>query len=141
MSDELVYTAPDLPERSGDGETPSFLRLNGRLTALALSAMRLTEGLHKLRRQMEHDADDADRLAEMCRQAEVEPQFLALIHEASGALRAVATASGEMAGAADDLTAATENLADAHDREYRGVFETVQASGVQQAKPGFYRTR
>ncbi|RSR94645.1 conjugal transfer protein TraB, partial [Streptomyces sp. WAC00469] len=98
MSD-LVPVTPNLPDTSGQ-ETPTFLALAGRVTAFAAAAAALAQGLHALRRQMNHDADDADRLAEMCVTAEVEPKFTALIHEAGASLRAVATASGEMAGAA-----------------------------------------
>ncbi|MFD7576212.1 conjugal transfer protein TraB [Streptomyces sp. NPDC059810] len=137
MSD-LVPREIHLPAETG---RPGFLRLAGRVTAFARSAAVLTEGLRKLRRAMEHDANDADVLAEMCDQAEVEPRFTAMIRNAGTALRAVATASGEMATASDQMATAADALADAHDREYRGVYEAVNASGVQQAKPGFYRSR
>lgn len=138
MSD-LVPATPNLPDTSG--RAPGFRGLAARVTAFASSALALAQGLHALRRQMNHDADDADRLAEMCAAAEVEPKFTALIHEAGASLRAVATASGQMAQAADQMATAADGLASAHEREYRGVYEAVQASGVRQAKPGFYRTR
>ncbi|MFE9783660.1 conjugal transfer protein TraB [Streptomyces sp. NPDC005775] len=139
MSD-LVPRPVHLPDTTTGGR-PSFLALAARVTSFSASAFALVEGLRALRRQMEHDADDADRLAEMCDQAEVEPKFTSLIREAGGELRAVATASGEMATAVDDMATAADDLSTSHDREYRGVYESVQASGVQQARPGFYRTR
>ncbi|WP_432034476.1 conjugal transfer protein TraB [Streptomyces antibioticus] len=136
---DLVPSTPDLPATAGP--TPGFRGLAARVTAFSASALALTQGLRALRRQMERDADDADHLAEMCAVAEVEPRFTALIHEAGGSLRAVANASGEMANAADEMATAADGLAAAHEAEYRGVYEAVNASGVQQAKPGFYRTR
>ncbi|MEF9908632.1 conjugal transfer protein TraB [Streptomyces flavovirens] len=136
MSD-LVPRPVHLPDSA---ERPSFLRLAARVTALSSASLALTEGLWKLRRQMEHDAAAADRLAGMCHQAEVEPRFTNAIHDAGEALRAVAEASGETAGAADQMATAADDLAASHEAEYRGVYEAVQASGVQQAKPGFYRT-
>ncbi|MFD9033309.1 conjugal transfer protein TraB [Streptomyces sp. NPDC059567] len=137
MSD-LVPRPLHLP---AEGERPSFLRLAARVTSFAATAGRLTEGLWKLRRAMENDAKDAENLADMCDQAEVEPRFTAMVREAGGALRTVATASGEMANAADQMATAADDLAASHESEYRGVYEAVQSSGVQQAKPGFYRTR
>ncbi|MEW2553680.1 conjugal transfer protein TraB [Streptomyces zhihengii] len=139
MSD-LAPTSPSLPAADG-GRAPGFRGLTARVATFTASAIALTEGLWRLRRQMEVDADDADQLAEMCTRAEVEPRFTALIQEAGGSLRAVATASGEMAEAADQMATAADDLAASHDREYRGVYEAVQSSGVQQAKAGFYRTR
>ncbi|MGA4803578.1 conjugal transfer protein TraB [Streptomyces lavendulocolor] len=136
---ELVPRPVHLP--STGGRAPGFRSLAARVTAFSASALALTESLWRLRRAMESDAKDAELLAEMCDQAEVEPRFTSLIREAGGALRAVATASGEMATAADQMSAAAEDLAASHEREYRGVYEAVKASGVQQAKAGFYRTR
>lgn len=135
---DLVPRIAHLPERA---ETPSFLRLSGRIATLTASALALKEGLHVLRKRMETDADDAAHLAELCVAAEVEPRFVGLIEEASQALRAVAAASGDLAGAADQMHAAAGEVGDAHQREYRGVYEAVRASGVRQARPGFYRTR
>ncbi|MEV6080986.1 conjugal transfer protein TraB [Streptomyces sp. NPDC052069] len=135
---ELVPRPIHLPDRS---ERPTFLRLAARVTILAASALSLTEGLHRLKRQMEHDAKEAETRADQCDQAEVEPRFTGLIREAADALRDVAKASGELANRTDVLAMAAEDLADAHDREYRGVYEAVRSSSVQQAKPGFYRTR
>jgi hypothetical protein len=132
------YTAR-LPERSSG--TPSFLRLTGRMSTLTAAAMALKEGLWLLKRRMEADADDGDRMAELCTEAQVEPRFTGLIHEAAGALRAVAEASGEVADAADQMETNARAFGDAHEAEYRGVYEAVNASNVQQAKPGFYRTR
>ena len=137
MSD-LIPRPQNLPTR---GERPSFTRLAGRTAALTASALALKEGLWSLQRRMERDADQADKLAELCVAAEVEPRFAGQIHEAADALRKVAQASVELAQAADQVETSSQDLHDAHQREYRGVYEAVQASGVRQAKPGFYRTR
>ncbi|MER6480915.1 conjugal transfer protein TraB [Streptomyces filamentosus] len=138
---ELAHTAglPDTPDNGG--RAPSFLALAGRVAALTTSAFALTEGLGQLRRRMEHDADDADQLAEQAAAAEVDPHFLGLVHEAARALRAVATVTGEAAAAADQMAHASQGMDDAHNAEYRGVYEAVQASGYQQPKPGFLRAR
>ncbi|MFD5489485.1 conjugal transfer protein TraB [Streptomyces virginiae] len=121
--------------------TPGFVSMTARVAMLSAAALALNEGLSKLRRQMNREADEADALAEMCTAAEVEPRFTALMHEGAAALRAVADASAAVVRASADLHDASEELRKSHDREYRGVYEAVRASDVQQAKPGFYRTR
>ncbi|CAL9617886.1 hypothetical protein SUDANB58_05765 (plasmid) [Streptomyces sp. enrichment culture] len=138
MSD-LVPRPAHLP--AARGGTPSFTRLAARTAALAASALALKEGLWSLQRRMERDADHADMLADLCTAAEVEPRFTGLITEAGAALRAVAQASAEVARTADQVQHDARGLHDAHQSEYRGVYEAVNASGVRQAKPGFYRTR
>jgi len=120
---------------------PSFIRLTGKMAAVTAAALALKEGLYLLKRRMHFDADKSDRIAEMCAAAEVEPKFTALIHEAAQDLRRVAEASGEVAGAADQMETNARDFVDAHQSEYRGVYEAVRASGVRQAKAGLYRTR
>ncbi|GAA1017173.1 conjugal transfer protein TraB [Streptomyces thermogriseus] len=139
MSD-LVPRPVNLPSAQGGG-APSFTQLAARTAALTASALALKEGLWALQRRMERDADQADQLADLCTAAEVEPKFTALITEAGAALRAVAEASGDLARTADQVQHDAQELHDAHDQEYRGVYEAVNASGVRQARPGFYRTR
>ena len=141
MGSELSPYTVNLPARRGGGETPSFLRLAGRMTTLAGAAMALKEGLWVLKHRMEKDADRHQALAGMCAEAEVEPKFTALIETAAQMLRAVAEASGDLAGAADQMQTNAQAFGNAHESEYRGVYEAVQASGVQQARPGFYRHR
>ncbi|MEU0289913.1 conjugal transfer protein TraB [Streptomyces sp. NPDC006147] len=138
MSD-LVPRPANLP--AARGGSPSFTRLAARTAALTASALALKEGLWSLQRRMERDADHADMLADLCVAAEVEPKFTGLINEAGTALRAVATASADLARTADQVQHDSQHLHDAHQQEYRGVYEAVNASGVQQARPGFYRTR
>ncbi|MFJ1536389.1 conjugal transfer protein TraB [Streptomyces mirabilis] len=137
MSD-LVPRPDNLPAPAAK---PSFTRLASRLVWLTGSALALKEGMHALQRRLEADADDVTRTSEMCDTAEVEPQFTALMLEAARAVREVAEASGEMVAAADSTATNAQGFHDAHQGEYRGVYEAVQASGVRQAKPGFYRTR
>lgn len=138
MAAELEPYTVRLPDR---GVKPSFLRLAARVTTLTAAALALKEGLWLLKRRMEHDADDSDTLAEQCAAAEVEPRFTGLVHEAGTALRVVATASGDVASAADLMEYQARGFGEAHQSEYRGIYEAVNASGVRQAKPGFYRTR
>ncbi|MFE0726289.1 conjugal transfer protein TraB [Streptomyces sp. NPDC058794] len=137
MSD-LVPRPAHLPAATGK---PSFTRLAARMATLTASALALKEGLWALKRRMEADADHADMLADLCVAAEVEPRFTGQINEAGTALRKVAEASAELARAADQVQHDSQGLHDAHQGEYRGVYEAVNASGVRQAKPGFYRTR
>ncbi|GAA2639844.1 conjugal transfer protein TraB [Streptomyces axinellae] len=139
MAGELEPYRLRLPARIGGGL--SFLRLAAKMTALTTQALALKEGLWSLKRRIEHDSAAADRLAEMSGAAKVEPKFCSLIHEAAGSLRKVADASGGLAGAADTVEAAARAVTQAHRSEYQGVYEAVNASGVQQATAGFYRTR
>ncbi|MGA5552632.1 conjugal transfer protein TraB [Streptomyces pseudogriseolus] len=138
MSD-LVPRPANLP--AARGGSASFTGLAARTAALTASALALKEGLWSLQRRMERDAGHADMLAELCVAAEVEPRFTGLIAEAGAALRAVAAASLDLARTADQVQHDSQDLHDAHQQEYRGVYEAVNASGVRQAKPGFYRTR
>lgn len=138
MSD-LVPSTDNLPARRGG--TPTFTALAGRTAALTAAALALKEGLWALQRRMRHDAEQAGLLADLCTAAEVEPRFTALIQEGGSALRAVADASLDLARTADQVQHDSQGLHDAHQQEYRGVYEAVNASGVQQARPGFYRTR
>jgi hypothetical protein len=138
MSD-LVPRPTHLP--AARGGAPSFTGLAARTAALTASALALKEGLWSLKRRMERDASHADMLADLCTAAEVEPRFTGLITEAGTALRAVAEASAEVARTADQVQHDSQDLHDAHQQEYRGVYEAVNASGVRQARPGFYRTR
>ncbi|GAB2966144.1 conjugal transfer protein TraB [Streptomyces heilongjiangensis] len=136
---ELVPRPGRLP--MGSHDEPTFLGLVARTTALTTAALALKEGMWALRRRMESDARHADLMGDQCVAAEVEPKFTNLIHEAGSELRAVAEASGALANASDVVQTAAQSLHDAHQAEYRGVYEAVNSSGVQQAKPGFYRTR
>jgi hypothetical protein len=140
--------APEaLPVRRADttadvaAGTPGFLTLAARVTALSVAALRLKENLWALRRHMENNADKARALSEMCDQAEVEPQFTAQILEVSAAFRRVAEASGELADTADVMEVNARGFNDAHDSEYRGVYEAVQKSAVRQPKPGFNQVK
>lgn len=137
MSDNL----PALPGMSGGGASSGngFLALSGRTAALASAALFLKEGMHLLRVHMRANANAAMRLSEMCGAAEVEPHFTSMIEDASTSLTAVAEASGEMANAADSVDTDARGFNSAHDREYRPGYEASNGSGVQQAKPGFYR--
>ncbi|SHN34599.1 conjugal transfer protein TraB [Actinacidiphila paucisporea] len=136
MSD-LVH----LPSGAGDGSDNGFLSLARRVTTLAAAALMLKEGLFVLKARMERNSGTARRLSEMCGVAEVEPKYTAQILEVSGALQRVAQASGDLAATADDMQIKAQGFNSAHQSEYRGIYEAVNASGVRQAKPGFYRVR
>ncbi|GAB2891728.1 conjugal transfer protein TraB [Streptomyces mayteni] len=139
MSNEIVPRPTYLPDVP-DGEGLGFLVLAARVTALTARALLLKEKLWALQRHMARNADKAHTTSEMCDAAEVKPEQTALILETSTALRKVADASGEVANAADDMQTDAQAFGDAHETEYRGVYEAVQVAGGQ-AKPGFYEVR
>lgn len=119
----------------------NFVVLSARFLALAAAAMWLKENLHLLKAHMHRDAATARRLSEMCHAAGVDPYFIGLILEASAAFDRVAEASGVLADAADQMEANARFVKDAHETEYRGVFEVAQASPYDQPKPGFNAVR
>ncbi|WP_051887978.1 hypothetical protein [Streptomyces seoulensis] len=149
-------TPPAPPASQTDGSQPAaprktfggllfgilnFVTLTARFMALATAAMWLKENLHLLKDRMHRDAEQARRISEMCGQAGVDPYFQGLAIEASQALDRVAEASGELAGAADGMEANARAVGDAHETEYRGIYEVRQASPYAQPKPGFNTVR
>lgn len=119
----------------------NFLTLSARFMALAAAAMWLKENLHMIKVRMRRDAAFARKVAELCGQAGVDPYFLGLFVEAGNALDRVAEASGVLADAADQMQMNAEFVKDAHESEYGGVFEAVNASPYVQPQPGFNRVR
>ncbi|MFJ9412511.1 conjugal transfer protein TraB [Streptomyces sp. NPDC101393] len=138
MGSDLV---PYAPQPLARGRRLSFLTIVAQVTALTAQALSLKEGLYMLKRRMEKDSKNIDGIADMCTEAEVETRFTGLINEAAGSLREVAEAASGMASAADHMEANARAFGDAHESEYRAVYEAVQASNVRQAKAGFYRKR
>lgn len=121
----------------------NFVTLAARFIALAAAAMWLKEALHLLKERMHADAALARRVAELCGQAGVDPYFLGLFIETSQAFERVAEASGELSNAADQMEMNARFVKDAHQTEYGGIHEVVQAlpRGVQQPTAGFNRVR
>lgn len=115
----------------------NFVTLALRIMALAAAAAILKEQLHLLKARMHHDAQRARRLSGHLGQAGVDAHFQALTIEVAAAFDRVAEASGELADAADGMEAAANNVRDAHETEYRGIYEVAQASPYAQPKPGF----
>lgn len=115
----------------------NFLTLSARFMALAAAAMWLKENLHLLKAHMHRDAAFARQVAELCGQAGVDDHFLALFIETSQAFDRVAEASGVLADAADQMEMNARFVKDAHETEYRGIYEAVQASPYEQPKPAF----
>lgn len=136
---EIASAAGAVSDGAGGGN--GFLALAGRVAALTTSALRLKEGMFALKRHMDTNATAARTLSEMCHLAEVDPRYTAQILGVSQALTRVATASGQVADTADTMATHAAGFRDAHQREYRGIYEAVNASGHRQAKPGFYRVR
>lgn len=158
MSHDLEPAAPasEQPAATDDTQPPAapkqtfggivsgivnFITLSARVAALATAALWLKEGLHLLKARMHQDAETARRTSEQCGQAGVDPYFLGLFLEASQSLDRVAEASGELANAADQMETNARDVHDAHQAEYGGIHEAVQASAYDQPKPGFNAVR
>lgn len=119
----------------------NFLTLSARFMALAAAAMWLKENLHLIKAHMHRNAEFARRVAEMCEAAGADGRFIAEILEASAAIERVAQASGVLADAADQMEMNARFVNDAHESEYRGIYEVRQASPYAQPKPGFNAVR
>jgi len=115
----------------------NFVTLSLRIMALAAAAALLKEQLHLLKARMHHDAQRARRLTEHLAQAGVDTHFQAQTLEVANAFDRVAEASGDLANAADGMEASANDVRDAHEAEYRGLYEYAQASPYAQPKPGF----
>lgn len=128
---------------SAIGGILNFVTLSLRIMALAVAAALLKEQLHLLKARMHKDAERARRLSGHLAQAGVDPKFQAQALEVAAAFERVATASGEVAQAADGMEASANNVRNAHQAEYGGIYETVKAlpGGVTQPKPGFNAVR
>lgn len=119
----------------------NFVTLGLRIMALAIAAALLKEQLEILKRRMHDDAARARRLAEHLAQAGVDARFQAQAIEVSAAFDRVAEASGELAGAADQMEMNAQFVKDAHDTEYGGIYEIANSSPYEQPKPGFNEVR
>jgi hypothetical protein len=119
----------------------NFHTLTARFVALAAASALLKEHLHLLKAHMHRDADVARKAGELCGQAGADDYFVALYLETANDFNRVAEASGQLAGAADQMEADAQGVRDAHEAEYRGIYEAVQASPYRQPKPGFNRVR
>lgn len=117
----------------------NFIVLAGCFIALAAAAMWLKEKLHLLKERMHRDAAFARKVAELCGAARVDQYFLSLFFETGNAFERVAQASGELADAADQMEMNARFVKDAHDTQYRGIYEVRQASPYAQPTPGFNR--
>lgn len=119
----------------------NFITLAARFIALAAAAVMLKERLHLLKAAAHRNAAFARRVGEMCGAAGADRYFVALYLETGQAFEVVAECSGALADAADQMEANARFVKDAHQREYGGIFETVQAMPHRQPKPGFNRVR
>lgn len=150
-SEVAATTGDNLPAAADSAPRPTFgglingiinfLTLTARFVALAAAAALLKEQLHLLKARMRRDAAFARKVAELCGQAGVDAYFLSLFFETANAFDRVAAASGELANAADQMEADARGVQAAHETEYRGIYEAVQASPYRQPKPGFNRVR
>lgn len=123
------------------GAALNFVTLTARVAALTTSALYLKERMHSLMTHTERNADKVQAVSEMCDAAGVETQYTALVMTSATALRTVVGAARDVKETADRAELHARMLGDAHQREYRGTYEAVQASGVQQPKAGFNAVR
>jgi hypothetical protein len=119
----------------------SFPAIQEQLAGLAASAAHLQERIAVIARQTRRTADLAVTCGEMSATAEVDPHHIAQIGDVAVALSGVADATAATAARAGEINTAAVRARRAHDMEYRGVYEAVQATTSRQAKPGFYRRR
>lgn len=133
--------APRMGWGAAIGGIINFITTAARVMALAVAAALLKERMHLLKARMHRDAAFAHRVAEMCGQAGVDGRFVARYHEVGTHFQAVADCADGVTAAADTMEARARGVVDAHEREYRGVYEAVQASPYRQPKPGFNRVR
>lgn len=119
----------------------NFITLSARIAALAIAAGLLKEQLHLLKARMHRDAQRARTLSGHLRQAGADARFQAQSLEVAAAFERVATASGEVADAADGMEANANGVRNAHQAEYGGIYEVRQASPYAQPKPGFTPAR
>ncbi|MFJ2781547.1 conjugal transfer protein TraB [Kitasatospora sp. NPDC087315] len=129
---------PHLSGTEGGGGA-NFVQLAARTVRLASAALALRHEMAKLQRHMERNSTTSMRVAELAGQAEIDPTHTAMIQEVGRAYRQVAAASGELARTADQVEQASREFRDAHDAQYRGLYETNQSSAYRQPKPGFFR--
>ena len=148
-SEVAASTGSNLPATTQDRPTFSgliagiinFVTLAAAFIALAGAALLLKEQLHLLKARMHRDAAFAVKVGELCGAAGVDAYFVGLFVEAAKAFTLVAEASGELAGAADQMESNARGVKDAHDRQYRGIYEYRQSRPYRQPKPGFNRVR
>jgi hypothetical protein len=133
-------TTPPAPRSNFETDNNSYTGLAFHVITLTAAALRLKYGMARLQADMRANSALAQRTAEMCDQAEVEPRFTSQIAEVASEFTAVATASGDMVSAADVTATRATGFRNAHQNEYGGIYDAVRTSGVRQAKPGFYRT-
>lgn len=119
----------------------NFVTLATAFIALAAAAALLKEQLHLLKARCHADAQFARRVGELCGDAGADAYFVGLYFETGTAFDQTAEASGELANAADQMETDARGVQDAHDTEYRGIYEVRQASPYAQPKPGFNRVR
>ena len=119
----------------------NFVTLGARIVALTTAAALLKESLHLLKHRMHKDAAKARKVSEMCGAAGVDPRFQGQIIEVSQAFDRVADASGDVADAADQMEANAQAVKDAHQAEYGGIYEAVNANPYTQPVPGFNAVR
>ncbi|MFI8085845.1 conjugal transfer protein TraB [Kitasatospora sp. NPDC086009] len=124
---------------AGDGGGAGFLALSARTVRLAAAALALKHEMAKLQRHMEDNAGTARRVSELAGQADVDQRHTAMIEEVGRAFDQVATASGELSRTADQVEQESRAFRDAHQGEYRGIYEVNQSSAYRQPKPGFFR--
>ncbi|MFE6357533.1 conjugal transfer protein TraB [Streptomyces rochei] len=127
------------PALGADGADNGYAALVAKFTILQSAAANLLAEAERLSLQMRVNADAATAVSDLCAVAEVDARHVATVATIGAAFGRVVTGCTGLMGAADTLHTAVGHLKAEHQAEYGGIYEAVAASGVRQAKPGFYR--
>ncbi|MGW0143644.1 conjugal transfer protein TraB [Streptomyces calvus] len=127
------------PTVGADGADNGYTALVAKFTVLQNAAAALLAEAERLSVRMRANATAATVVSELCAAAEVDARHVANVAEVGAAFGRVANGCTGLMGAADTLHTTVGRLKTEHQAEYGGIHEAVAASGVRQARPGFYR--
>ncbi|MEU5713985.1 hypothetical protein [Streptomyces flaveolus] len=127
------------PAVGADGVNNGYVALVTKFTALQHAAAVLLEEAERLAQRMRANADAAVTVADLCAVAEVDGVHVAAVADIGEAFGRVVGGCKRVMSAADQVHTAAGHLKTEHQAEYGGIHAAVTASGVRQAKPGFYQ--
>ncbi|MEV5178067.1 hypothetical protein AB0L10_45385 [Streptomyces flaveolus] len=127
------------PAIGADGADNGYTALVAKFTALQNAAASLFAEAERLSLRMRVNADAATVVSDLCAVAEVDARHVAAVAAVGAAFGGVVNGCSGLMGAVDALHTAAGHLKSEHQTEYGGIHAAVTASGVRQAKPGFYQ--
>ncbi|MGW5497733.1 hypothetical protein [Streptomyces olivaceoviridis] len=128
-----------VPAIDADGAGNGYTALVAKFTALQNAAAGLLAEAERLSLRMRANAGAATAVSDMCALAEVDARHVAAVGAVGEAFGRVVRGYKGLMGAAETLHSAVGRLKNEHQAEYGGIYEAVAASGVRQARPGFYQ--